>query len=197
MVYLAIMVMMLLSAFGLPLPEEFTIVTTGLLSYMGAHPELFPPPFEGAPVVNKYWASAVCVFAIFSADLAVYGIGRTFGRRIITHPRLQHYFSEAKLNSVEKWTHKYGVWAVFVLRFSPGLRFPGHLACGLLRFPLGKFMAVDAFAMLISVPTQIILIAIYGEVILSLLHKFKYYFVIGLAVVICFLVLKRFLVKRA
>ncbi len=54
MVYCAIFVMMMASGFGLPLPEEVYIVSVGILAYMGAHPDLFPPPFVGAPVVNGY-----------------------------------------------------------------------------------------------------------------------------------------------
>lgn len=180
MVYAGIVIMMLLSAFGLPLPEELTIVSVGILSYMGANPELFPPPEVGAPVVNKYWASIVCIVAIMAGDTLVYMLGKTWGRKLIRHPKLHRFLPEEKFASVEKWTNKYGLWAVFLLRFSPGVRFPGHFACGILHYPWRRFFMMDSFAVLISVPTQVILIATYGEVILSLLHKFRNYFVIAL-----------------
>ncbi|MGE3759990.1 MAG: DedA family protein [Pseudobdellovibrionaceae bacterium] len=196
MVYAGIVIMMLLSAFGLPLPEELTLVSVGILSYMGANPQLFPPPEIGASVVNKYWASVVCVGAIIAGDLLVYYLGKTFGRKLIRHPRMQALLPEEKFASVERWTHKYGLWAIFFLRFSPGVRFPGHFACGLLHYPVKRFMAMDTFAILISVPTQVILIATYGEVILSVLHRFKHYFFMVIIAMVLFFVIRQFWVKR-
>ncbi len=63
--------------------------------------------------------------------------------------------------------------AVFVFRFTPGVRFPGPLVCGIMKLPVWKFLTVGFMAALISVPTQIYLVAIYGEPILKFLHEVK------------------------
>jgi membrane protein DedA with SNARE-associated domain len=42
-----------------------------------------------------------------------------------------------------------------------------------MRFPIWKFLAIDGIAALISVPTQIYLLAHYGEPILQKLRQFK------------------------
>ena len=39
-VYAAIIVLMLASSFGLPFPEEVTLLSAGLLAYIGSNPEL-------------------------------------------------------------------------------------------------------------------------------------------------------------
>jgi membrane protein DedA with SNARE-associated domain len=165
--------MMLLSAFGLPLPEEVTLVSVGILAFMGANPKLFPPPFPGAPVVNKYEAAVFAFFAVFTSDFLIYGIGRKWGRKVLYSQRFSRFFKPSMMEKVEAWTHKYGAYACGLFRFTPGVRFPGHLACGMLRFPIWKFLMIDGLAAAISVPTQILLLAHYGEPILRYLHKFK------------------------
>ncbi|MGZ3746944.1 MAG: DedA family protein, partial [Pseudobdellovibrionaceae bacterium] len=42
LVYTALLGMMLMSAIGLPLPEEVTLVSIGVLVFMGANPQHFP-----------------------------------------------------------------------------------------------------------------------------------------------------------
>lgn len=187
-VYAGIICMMLLSAFGLPLPEEVTLISVGVLAFMGGHPDLFPPPFPGAPVVNAYEASFVAFFAVYASDFLIYSIGRNYGRKLLYSPRLSRFFKPALMEKVEQWTHKYGAYACGIFRFTPGVRFPGHLACGMLRFPIWKFALIDGLAAAISVPTQIILIAKYGEPILARMQQFKFIllcvFAVGLLVLL-------------
>ncbi|MFN7262563.1 MAG: DedA family protein [Pseudobdellovibrionaceae bacterium] len=174
MVYLAVFAFMIASGFGLPIPEEITIISVGLLAYMGANPELFPPPAAGLSVVDGYEAAAITSLAVFSADLLVFTIGRTGGRKLIRTPFFSRFFSGAVMGKIEHFVHKYGVYAAFLFRFTPGLRFPAHVFLGMSPFPAWKFAAVDGFAVLISVPTQILLVYYFGEPILKALSEFKF-----------------------
>lgn len=173
LVYSLLVGMMLLSAVGLPLPEEVTLLTVGFLAYMGANPDVFPPPFEGAPYVHAPTAALVAFLAVFLSDFLIYGVGRFFGPKLLKWGPVQRMISEETMGKVQDWTRRYGAYACGIFRFTPGIRFPGHLACGMLRFPAWKFGMVDGFAALISVPTQIFLIAHYGDEILGTLKKFK------------------------
>lgn len=185
-VYFGIFAMMLASSVGFPIPEEVTLVSVGVLAYMGAHPDKFPPPYPGAPVVNVHEAAWFAFFAVVLCDFLIYWIGRKYGRRILTHPRMKRFVSDENLQKVESWTKKYGAFAVFIFRFTPGVRFPGHLACGMLRYHPWKFLSIDALAAGISVPTQIYLLAFYGEPILKFLREFKLvlFSVIGVLLVV-------------
>lgn len=69
--------------------------------------------------------------------------------------------------------HRFLVPAIF--RFTPGVRFPGHLSCGMMGISPWTFLAADGLAALISVPTQVYLFAHYGEVILSTIKQVKHY----------------------
>lgn len=183
-VYLALVGMMLASGFGLPLPEEVTIISVGIISFMGRHPHLFPPPYEGAPVVQMEHAAAIAFVAVVFSDLLVFTIGRIWGRKLIQSKRFSRFFPESAMTKINAWTAKYGIFAAGLFRFTPGVRFPGHLACGIIDFPVWKFVLVDGVAALISVPTQIVLISTYGEKILKILQEFKVALLVIVAVAV-------------
>lgn len=175
MVYSIIVVIMFLSSLGLPLPEEITIISVGILAHISHHPNLYPPPEVGLTGIDMYTAAMVCFLAVFVSDFVIYGLGRTGGRSLVESRYFSRLISSERLSRVERWTQKYGYWAVGVFRFTPGLRFPGHFACGVLRFSPWKFALIDGGAALLTVPTQIILMAIYGNEILEQLNIYKYY----------------------
>jgi membrane protein DedA with SNARE-associated domain len=198
MVYIAVFVMMLASGFGFPIPEELYIVSVGILAYMGANPTLFPPPFEGAPVVNGYEAAVVTFLAVVFADFLVFTLGRSFGRKIIKRPRFQGIFTKEIMEKINRWVKKYGISAAFVFRFTPGVRFPAHIALGMLTFPAWQFVLVDGIAAAISVPTQILLIYHFGESILSTLSKFKIIIAVALlSLLLIFIFRKIYRQRRA
>jgi membrane protein DedA with SNARE-associated domain len=172
-VYLATVGMMVASGFGFPLPEEVTIISLGLLAYVGSHPELFPPPAAGAVPVSIWIAPIVCFIAVVLSDMLVFSLGRVVGRKILRWPPLATEMSGNVLRKIEDWSYRYGVGAVAIFRFTPGLRFPAHIILGLSKLEMWKFVAMDGMAALISVPTQILLVAFYGEVILKTMYKFK------------------------
>jgi membrane protein DedA with SNARE-associated domain len=196
-VYLGVFFMMIASGFGFPLPEEVQIISVGILAYMGAHPDLFPPPFHGAPVVNGYEAALVVSAAVIFSDNLVFWIGRTFGRRLMKIQRLKRLFESPMMTKIHHYAHKYGVYAAFIFRFTPGLRFPAHIFLGMSHFSAIAFFLVDSLAVLISVPTQILLVYHFGEPFLGTLYKFKVYVGVILALALVYFVARRLLQKRS
>ena len=190
-VYFFLVTMMLLSAVGLPLPEEVTLVSIGILAYMGANPDKYPPPFPGAPFVHPTTAAIVAFFAVYCSDFLIYGIGRFFGNRVFQWGPVKKFITIETRIKIEEWTRKYGSLACGIFRFTPGIRFPGHLACGMVKFPAWKFGLIDGIAALISVPTQILILAHYGEPILGALKKFKFVFLIILVIACIFYVYRK------
>ena len=185
-VYGFITLFMFASSFGLPVPEELVLVTSGLVAYMAHNPDKFPPPYVGAEGVNIVTLAMVCFIAVFLSDLIVYLIGKFFGGKIIKTRFFQKQVAGKGFDTINSWFQKYGGWACGIFRFTPGLRFPGHMSCGLLGIPLWKFMMVDGLAALISVPTQVYFVATYGEIILNKIAEFK---LIGLVILSVFLVI--------
>ncbi len=182
LVYGLVIGLMFASSFGLPLPEEVTIISASLTAFMATHPLRYPPPSEGAVGVNPYTLACICLFAVFVSDFVIYWIGSFFGYKLMRHPRWKDKFQGRSFKTVQKWIQNYGTLAPFIFRFTPGLRFPGHMMCGAIGLPRWKFVLVVGLAALFTVPTQVILISIYGEVILNLLSKVKTVIVIGASV---------------
>lgn len=195
-VYAFICFFMLAASFGLPIPEELTLISAGLVAYAAQHPDQFPPPFPGAEGVNTLTLCVVSFLAVFLSDLVVYLIGKVFGGRIIKTKFFQRQVAGAGFERINSWFQKYGGWACGIFRFTPGLRFPGHLSCGLLGIPLWKFCAVDGLAALVSVPTQVYFVATYGGEVLKHLKEFKIALAITFGVVLVVWLIRKVYLKN-
>ena len=191
LVYCLVIGLMFASSFGLPLPEEVTIISASLTAFMATHPDIYPPPEPGAKGVEPFTLAAICAFSVFISDYVIYWIGAFFGDRLMKHPKWKERFEGKTFKRVQRWIQKYGTLAPFIFRFTPGLRFPGHMMCGAIGLPRWKFIIVVGTAALITVPTQVILISLYGEVILGVLSKVKTGIVgISLVVVLGYIIYK-------
>ncbi len=167
-VYTALTLIMFASSFGLPIPEEVTLISAGLVVYIAANN---PPPYPGAQPVTLYTTAAVAFVAVFLSDIVIYSLGRFFGKKILATKIMLRY--RARMEKVSQWVKKYGQWAAGLFRFTPGIRFPGHFSCGMMGLAMWKFMLVDGFAALISVPTQVILVATFGKEIIANIKEFQ------------------------
>jgi membrane protein DedA with SNARE-associated domain len=183
-VYTSVCLIMLAGSFGFPLPEEVALISVGIFAYMARHPDIFIPPETGMQGIDAYQAAAVCFFAVLFSDTLVFFLGRKFGPRLLNVRLISRLIKPESLAHIEKWTAKYGMWAAGVFRFTPGLRFPGFWTCGMAKLSPFRFLLVDGIAAMISVPTQVILVATYGENILVILKEVKFVIFIAL---LCFL----------
>ena len=195
-VYGLITLFMFASSFGLPVPEEVVLVTSGLVAYMAHHPAEYPPPYPGAEGVNVYTLALVCFLAVLMSDVTVFLIGKFFGGKIIKTRFFQKQVAGKGFDLINSWFQKYGGLACGIFRFTPGLRFPGHLSCGLLGIPLWKFLLIDGTAALISVPTQVLLVATFGRVIIDNLVRYKIYAVYFAAALVIVWLLRRVYLKK-
>ena len=139
-------------------------------------------------MVHGYEGAVVTLLAVIATDLLVFWLGRIFGRRIIQHHRMVTLFSPARLDRVNGWVKKYGNYAVFIFRFTPGIRFPAHIILGMSKIQTWQFALIDGMAAMISVPTQILLIYHFGEPILKIIHEFRdsLFYLVGALLVVFF-----------
>ncbi len=183
-VYTLVFLVMFLSSIGLPVPEEFSIISLGVLSYMGANPDLFPPPYVGATSVEILPSILVCSGSIFFSDFVVFSIGRKYGSVIFKSNWFARIVNEDKLDRVKAWARRWGNIVPGLFRLIPGVRFPGHLICGALGIKTSTFIFVDALVISVVVPAQIYFIARYGEMVVDVLKAFQ-----PIVVGLCLLVL--------
>ena len=164
---------MFLSSFGLPIPEEFSIISLGVLSYMGAHPEIYPPPYEGAPHVQMIPSIFICSGSIFISDFIVFSIGRKFGASIFKSKWFGRLVKDEKLDHIKAWVRNCGNIVPGLFRLIPGARFPGHLMCGALGIRMSNFTLVDGIVISLTVPTQIFFVSYYGEMVIDVIKRFQ------------------------
>jgi membrane protein DedA with SNARE-associated domain len=138
--YLGLFVFIVLTGFGLPLPEELAVVTAGLLAATG---KLVTAP-----------ALAVCMVAALLGDSAVFALG-AFARRHAGQ-KLAWWFprvNEAHIERAETLLREHGFKVLFVARFLVGLRFPVYLAVGASRMSFARFVLVDSVCVVAVVGT--------------------------------------------
>lgn len=136
--YFAIFVALTAAGFGVPVPEELTIVLGGYLTAVGQL-ELVP-------------ALLVCYAGVLSGDLVTYTIGRFFGSRFLRSRYAEWVISRKRLEQVQYYFRGYGPYYLFGARQVPGLRFPSFFTAGMLEMRLSRFLLFDGLAALISMP---------------------------------------------
>jgi len=128
--YLAIIIVLILSGTGLPIPEEVPIIAAGILS---AHHTL-----------NPHLAFLACLFGALAGDCVMYWMGYHFGRSVLReHPRWAHFIKPEREAQIERMIQRHGLKVFFLARFLVGLRSPVYVAAGILRVPFRRFLAMD------------------------------------------------------
>jgi membrane protein DedA with SNARE-associated domain len=141
--YLAVFLVLVACGFGLPLPEDITLVSSGVIC--GLTPDL-----------NVHIMLGVTMAGVLIGDGAMFMLGRLLGAKVKRLPLLKHIFTEKVYRKMQEKVHKYGNRILFVARFLPGLRAPIFITAGISRkVSLWKFLLMDGSAALISVPVWV------------------------------------------
>lgn len=141
--YAAMSGVLLISAMGVPIPEEAILIASGLA--VG---------WEGA---NFWLASLACVLGIVGGDIFIFSMGRLVGRRLLAARPVRWIFSAKRQATVERLFARHGSKTVFFGRFLTGVRFGIFLYAGQHGMSPGRFLALDLPGALISGPATILL----------------------------------------
>jgi membrane protein DedA with SNARE-associated domain len=162
--YVAVFVMLLVCGFGVPIPEDVTLVTGGVIAGLGY-----------ADVNTMF---AVGMAGVIIGDGLVFTIGRFKGLSVMQLKPVQRIITPERFHSAQEAFQKYGRWVMFVARFLPGLRTPVFFTAGMSkRVSYGTWFLMDGVAALISVPVWVYL-GYFGarnfEWMFKILHRFQY-----------------------
>lgn len=162
--YLTIVIFLILTGAGLPVPEEVPIVAAGVLA-SGANPDI---------QLNVWIALVCCIVGALLGDTLVYAAGRLLGhsffRRHKWYAMLMH---EDREKQMEDFIRRHGLKAFFAARFMIGVRAPIYMAAGVMRVPLARFLIADGIAATVVVGTVFGLSYRYGEQIRWLVREFS------------------------
>jgi len=148
--YLGIVMVLVLTGTGIPIPEELTVVVAGVAARTGN---------------LQFWpAYFACLVGAILGDLVMYGIGYHFGRSVLLEHRfLARHLTPERERQIEEMISLHGFKVLFVSRFLVGFRSPVFLTAGILRMPLRKFLLFDGLSVFAVVSVFFGLAYRYGE----------------------------------
>lgn len=184
--YFAVFGVLILCGFGLPVPEDISLVAGGVISALGN--------------TNEHIMFAVGMAGVLIGDAVVFTAGLTFGEKILQNRFVARIITPDRYDTVQRQFEKYGKWVVFMARFMPGLRTPIFLTAGVSkRVSFLRFFITDFLAAIISVPVWVYL-GFYGasnfDQLMTWVRQGQITIFLLLAVVIIGFVVKKYLTRR-
>ncbi|MCW3479861.1 DedA family protein [Neisseriaceae bacterium JH1-16] len=159
--YFAVFFVLLLCGFGVPIPEDITLVAGGVISGLG--------------YANVHVMFAVGMAGVLLGDAVMFTVGHVFGPKVLRFRLIGRILTPARFQAVQEKFDKYGSWVLFVARFLPGLRSPIFITAGMSgKVSYLRFLVMDGLAALISVPVWVYL-GYFGasnrEWLLTMVHR--------------------------
>ena len=185
-VYYSLAGVLLLCGLGLPIPEDLSLITAGLLAYEG--------------VANVHKAFLVCLCAVLGGDSLAFLLGRFFGPRVLASRVFRNFFTPKKQIRVRAYFRKYGSKVMFVGRFLPGLRFTIYFSAGILKVRPAVFFVYDSLAALLSVPLLVYAAFYFGkniEQVIRWAHRSEYGILVIVGVVVALIAFRTVRKRRA
>jgi membrane protein DedA with SNARE-associated domain len=183
--YLGIVVVLILTGSGLPVPEEIPIVAAGVASSVGT--------------LNPWGAFACCLIGALAGDSVIYFIGYHFGHSLVTrHPRFAQLLHAEREARIEAMIRRHGLKVFFLSRFMVGVRAPVYLTAGILRMSFRRFFLIDTICATAVVGVFFGLGYAYGDHVTALIHLIRrseiglsLAVVTGACVVVCYYLWRR------
>lgn len=142
--YIAVFLVLILCGFGLPVPEDISLVSGGVIAGLGK--------------ADPHFMFLVGMAGVLIGDASVFLLGRIYGIRVLQIPMISRIVTPERFAKVQDKIGKYGNWVTFMARFMPGLRMPIYLTAGTSdRISFYRFVALDFMAAIISVPVWVYL----------------------------------------
>lgn len=174
--YAAVFLVLVICGFGVPIPEDVTLVTGGVIAGLG--------------YANEHLMFAVGMAGVLVGDGIMFLLGRVYGERILRFKPVAKLMTPKRYAQVQQKFDQYGNRVLFVARFLPGLRSPIFLTAGMSgKVSFWQWLLMDGFAALISVPLWVYL-GFFGaenrEWLMTKIHQFQHVFYVLIAIVVVF-----------
>lgn len=146
--YLAVFVVLLASGFGIPFPEDVSLVAGGVIAGLG--------------YANVHVMVFVGLAGVLVGDTVMFLTGRIFGQRALKWRWVAWLLTPRRYAKVQHKFARYGNRMMFFARFLPGLRTAVYITAGMSRrVSFTQFILFDGLAAVLSVPLWVYL-GFYG-----------------------------------
>ena len=126
---------LILTPFGLPVPEEISLLAAGF-------------------IVKKQSSSLLVGWIVGFLGVTLGDvISWTMGRIVGLEPKgfVSKLIGQEQIRDIEQFYRKWGDWAIVIARQIPGMRFPTFFFAGASAISLTRFYIIDGLAALITV----------------------------------------------
>lgn len=182
--YFAVFACLILCGLGVPVPEDITLVSGGVIS--------------GLDLANPHVMLVVGLAGVLFGDSTMFLAGRIFGYRVQKIRLFRKIVTPQRFSQIQQKFKKHGLGLLFVARFLPGLRTPIYLVAGMShRISYLTFIVMDGLAALISVPVWVYLGFFFADnldILMEYVHDLQkgIFAALGLiAIIIIAIVLKK------
>ncbi|MEO8459646.1 MAG: DedA family protein [Dokdonella sp.] len=142
--YFAVFAVLLICGFGVPIPEDITLVAGGIIAGLG--------------YADVHVMCVVGIVGALIGDSVMFLTGYHLGFRAIKLRWISWLLTPRRYARVQEKFSRYGNRLMFIARFLPGLRSPIFLTAGMTRrVSFARFILLDGAAALISVPIWVYL----------------------------------------
>ncbi len=154
---------LLLCGFGLPIPEDITLVLCGYATFLNV----------GHSWPHAIFAMLVGLLGVLIGDGIMFTLGRRFGKELAVRWPFKHILGNGRLEKTMEFLHANGAKMLFSARFTPGLRSVVFFTSGHAGLPMKTFLFYDGLAALLSVPALVLSSWYWGEQIQEVVEKAK------------------------
>lgn len=149
---------LLMCGFGLPVPEDITLVAMGYMTYF-----LNADGHYGDPRLLAAAATVVGLAGVLVGDATMFTLGARLGGRLMHRRPFSSILGSGRREKAVEFLQARGPQVLFSARFMPGLRSVVFFTSGTLGIRLRTFLFFDGLAALLSVPALILSSWYFGE----------------------------------
>lgn len=183
--YLFVFGVLLLCGFGIPIPEDITLIVAGVISYYG--------------LTDVHLMTVVGFFGVMFGDSTIFLLGQKYGMRLSRAGLFSRVLTPERLESVSATFRKRGNKMLFAARFMPGVRTAMFFSAGTLGIPFRVFFFYDGLAALLSVPLIVYSVFYFGDEldqVVRWIKRIEHGIIFVILAVVGFAVVKWVLSKR-
>ncbi|QAU24946.1 DedA family protein [Dyella sp. M7H15-1] len=137
--YAAVLIALLLCGAGIPIPEDITLVASGIIAGLG--------------YANVHVMAVVTMAGVLIGDAAMFLLGHHFGVHMLQWKPIALLMPPRRYVKMQDKFSRFGNRLMFFARFLPGMRTAVYITAGAShRVSFWRFLLLDGLAALVSVP---------------------------------------------
>jgi membrane protein DedA with SNARE-associated domain len=184
--YWAVLLLVMLEDFGIPVPGETVLIAASV--------------YAGAGRLNVVAVGVVAFVAAVIGDNIGFAVGHLGGRALVLRWGRYVRLTERRLDQAEAFFDRHGAWIITVARFVEVLRQFNGIVAGISGMRWLRFFAFNALGAALWVATWVSLGYLAGGRIDTIYHRitrYSFYVLIALAVLLAAYIARRVLRRRS